>query len=126
MKTYDKLITEISESVLALQELKDSTLGSYIGKAVSDRKNRIEHGKELDELPKVKKQSEKLTDYYGRREYTKTGASKYEKQIMKAHSEKDRLKREADPNYPESVRTYKRDSGIDAAIDKLRKGKSQN
>lgn len=77
-------------------------------------------------IQRLKKISDKITDYYNRKEYTKSGASKHANAIAKAHDARDAAKKKIDPNYPKSVSGNKRLRGVDKAISKLQHGKLTN
>lgn len=129
LEDYD--VEELEEFILSeefeeLDEVSGKLLGNYIQKARADASARYAHGKELDNDPKVKKISAKITDYYNRKEYTKSGASKHANAIAKAHDARDAAKKKIDPNYPKSVSGNKRLRGVDKAISKLQHGKLTN
>ena len=118
--------TMVSEDFEQLDELSGGLLGRYIQKARSDISTRHKHGQKLDSDPKVSALDAKLSDYYGRKEYTKSGESKHRKQIDKTRADIEKTKKKLDPEYPKSVSTGKRYKGIETAIDKLRHGKLTN
>lgn len=113
----------VSEDFEQLDEISGKTLGSYIQKARVDARAKYDHGRELDANPKVKAISDKISDYYNRREYTKSGASVYRKQIDNARDKRETTKKKLDPDYPKSVSGHKRSNNIDKAIRKLQNGK---
>ena len=116
----------MSEEFAELDEVSGKLLGNYIQKARADASAKYAHGKELDNHPTVKKISDKISDYYNRREYTKSGASKHEKAISKAHDARDAAKKKLDPNYPKSASGNKRLRGVEKAVSKLQYGKLTN
>ena len=116
----------MSEEFDQLDEISGKVLGSYIQKARADANAKYTHGRELDNHPKVAKISDKIRDYYDRREYTKSGESKHRKAINKAHDEREVAKKKLDPEYPKSVNGNKRLRGIEKAASKLTHGKLTN
>ena len=118
----------LSEDFEELDEVSGELLGRYIQKARADARSKFAHGKELDAHPKVKKISDKLSDLYNRREYTKSGDSKHRYQIDKGHNDIETTKKKLDPNYPKSAERggLRRSNNIEKASNKLRYGKLTN
>jgi hypothetical protein len=118
----------MSEDFEQLDEISGKVLGSYIQKARGDARSKFVHAKELDDHPKVKKISDKIRDYYNRKEYTRSGASKHAKAIDNAHDAREAAKKKLDPNYPKSAERggHKRLHNIDKAVEKLTRGKLTN
>lgn len=118
----------MSEDFKQLDEISGKVLGSYVQKARADAKAKYQHQQDIEAHPSVKKHSDKISDYYNRREYTKSGESKYRKQIDKARENKKAAMDKLDPNLRKTgaVGASKRMRGIDKAIDKMRYGKMTN
>lgn len=118
----------MSEDFKQLDEISGKVLGSYVQKARADAKAKYQHQQDVEAHPSVKKHSDKISDYYSRREYTKSGESKYRKQIDKARENKKAAMDKIDPNLHKTgaAGASKRMRGIDKAIDKMRYGKMTN
>lgn len=118
----------MSEDFEQLDEISGKVLGSYIQKARADVSAKYKHQQDIDAHPSVKKQSDKISDYYSRREYTKSGESKYRKQIDKAYENKKKAMDKLDPNLDKtgSIGAAKRRRGIEKAIKKLTTGNLTN
>lgn len=113
----------VSEEFEQLDEISGKLLGSYIQKARGDIANKKQHAKDLDANPKVAKLQSKLSDYYNRREYTKSGDSKHRKAIDATHQKIYDTKKVIDPEYPDSISAGKRNNGVGKAVKKLQYGK---
>jgi hypothetical protein len=118
----------MSEDFEQLDEISGKVLGSYIQKARADVSAKYQHQRDVEAHPSVKKQSDKISDYYSRKEYTKSGDSKYRKQIDKAREDKYKAMNKIDPNIHKtgSQGAAKRSRGIEKAIKKLTSGKLTN
>lgn len=118
----------MSEDFEQLDEISGKVLGSYIQKARADMSAKYQHQRDVEAHPSVKKQSDKISDYYNRREYTKTGESKYRNQIEKARENKKKAMDKIDPNIHKTGEqgAAKRRKGIEKAIKKLTSGNLTN
>ena len=118
----------ISEDYEQIDEISGKVLGSYIQKARADAKSKYQHQQVIEAHPSVKKHSDKLSDYHSRREYTKSGESKYRKQMDTARKNKSAAMTKLDPNLHKTGNqgASKRMRGIEKAADKLRYGKLTN
>lgn len=117
-KAVDRLTKEEFEQ---LDELSGGTLGSFIQKRHEKNKEVRQHTNDLENHPKITPLQSKLSDYYGRREYTKTGDSKYRKQINALHQKIHDTKKKIDPNFPKS--TIQKHRGIEKAVTRLTNNK---
>lgn len=115
-------IKHMFEEAEQIDEISGATLGSYIQKARAQDNDKRVHGNELDQLPKVKAEKEKIRGWYADKRYKSNGESVHRAKINKAYDRIEDIKKKADPNYPESV-IPKRHKGIGKAIQKLQYGK---
>lgn len=109
-----------------VDEVSGELLGRYIQKARGDISKKVAHSKELDADPKAQALAAKRSELYKRGEYDKRGNSKHQTAISKTRDDENKRKKKLDPNYPKSVYTGKRNTGIDTAIKKLRHGNLSN
>lgn len=116
----------MSEEFDQLDEISGKVLGSYIQKARKEIKDKGAHAHELENDPKVKALQAKVSDYHKRREYTKSGENRHHKAIDNARDAQVARKKKLDPEYPKSVSTHKRRTGVEKATHKLTAGKLTN
>lgn len=111
------------EDVEQIDELSGKALGSYIQAAHKDQAKKIQHNKELNDHPSVKKHAEKRREYYNRREYDSRGHSKHQNQITNTYSKETKAKEKLDPNFRKNTNFMKRHRGIEKAVAKLSNGR---
>jgi hypothetical protein len=113
----------VKEDVEPLDELRGSTLGSYIQKARGEIKRKRERADALEKDDRVANMNDKITDLYNTREYTNSGKLKNRNKVSTLRMKIDARKKQIDPDFPKSINTSKRHAGIEKALKKLQSGK---